>query len=267
MPEMLRLDLDDARGPRKDYELDVGGVLRQSFAVTLSNLPSFLLIGLIVYSPALAVYVLAAVAPIDADLATLVALLASLLKQLLTLVLTGALAYGVINQLRGRPSSVGETVQVGLGSLGRVFLVSLLVGLMAAVGFVLCIVPGVIVVCMNWVAVPVAVVENPGVRASLDRSQQLTAGTRVGVFAVILVIGMVSGVVGAVVTGALNSMATTLTDAKEVQGPAFAVAQLLFTLLLLPFECLSAASAAVGYHDLRVHREGANVEDLVRVFE
>jgi hypothetical protein len=39
------------------------------------------------------------------------------------------------------------------------------------------------------------------------------------------------------------------------------------TLLMIPFECLQATSAAVGYHDLRVHREGADVEDLVKVFE
>jgi hypothetical protein len=32
-------------------------------------------------------------------------------------------------------------------------------------------------------------------------------------------------------------------------------------------ECLQAASVAVGYHDLRVNREGADVDDLVRVFE
>ena len=39
------------------------------------------------------------------------------------------------------------------------------------------------------------------------------------------------------------------------------------TLFLLPFQCLQAAAPAVGYQDLRLHREGADVDDLVRVFE
>ena len=86
-------------------------------------------------------------------------------------------------------------MQAGLGSLGRVFVVSLFVGIMTTVGFVLCIVPGVIIMCMNWVAVPVAVMEQPGATAALTRSQDLTAGTRLPVFAVVLLIGMIVGMV------------------------------------------------------------------------
>lgn len=267
MPEMLNLGLGGPSRPSASYEIDVGGVLKQSFSVTLANIGSFGLIGLIVYSPALAVFLVAAVVPMDRDIATLVTVGATLLKGLLALVLSGALAYGVINQLRGFPASVGETIKVGLGSLGRVFLVSLLVGIVTAFGLMLCIVPGVMWMCSNWVAVPVAVVENPGVRASLDRSQELTSGTRVGVFAVILVIGMIVGVISTVVSATLTNMGATMAGTKDLQGPALAVTQGLITLLLIPFECLSATAVAVGYHDLRVNREGANVDDLVRVFE
>jgi hypothetical protein len=39
------------------------------------------------------------------------------------------------------------------------------------------------------------------------------------------------------------------------------------TILLIPFECLKAASAAVGYHELRMNREGVGLDQLVRVFE
>jgi hypothetical protein len=269
MPEMLKLGLDDAAPRRSDagYQIDVGGVIRQSFSITFSSLPSFFLIALLVYSPALLIHLGAAAAPISAEAATFVSLLGSFSKGLLQLVLTGALTYGVINRLRGAPASIGETVQIGLGSLGRVLLVSLLVGFVTAVGFVLCIVPGVIVACMNWVAVPVAVIERPGIRASLDRSQALTSGTRTGVFAVLLGIGMIVGVVSMVATGALTVAGAAFTGGKQPTGPAYAVTQLVLTLLMIPFECLQATSAAVGYHDLRVNREGADVSDLIRVFE
>ena len=54
---------------------------------------------------------------------------------------------------------------------------------------------------------------------------------------------------------------------ERMEGTVHSLTQLVLTLVILPFQCLQAASAAVGYHDLRVNREGAAVEDLVRVFE
>jgi hypothetical protein len=270
MPEMLQLGLEGRAPVRRDpgYQLDVGRVISQTFSVTLANLPSFGLIALLIYSPALLIHLGAALAPLPPDGATVVSLLGTLLKELLKLILTGALTYGVINHLRGAPARIGETMQMGLGSLGRVLVVSLLVGIVTLLGFVLCVVPGLIVACMNWVAIPVAVIERPGIRAALDRSHDLTRGTRMAVFAVLLVIGMIVGVVGLVGTGLLTvASAAALGESRELSGRAYAVTQIIMTLLMIPFECLQATSAAVGYHDLRVHREGAAVDDLVRVFE
>jgi uncharacterized membrane protein len=265
MPEMLKLGLEDPAAARRDagYQLDVGGVIAQTFSVTLANLLPFVLVGLIVYSPALLLHGIGALTP---GRAVLFSLIATLVKSLLALVLTGALTFGVIRQLRGERASVGEIAQAGVESLGRVFVVSLLVGIVTMIGLLLCIVPGVIVMCMNWVAVPVAVIERPGIRASLERSHELTSGTRVAVFGVILVIGMIIGVMSVVATGGLTAAAAAITGGP-MDGPVYSLTQLALTLVILPFECLQAASAAIGYHDLRVHREGADVEDLIRVFE
>jgi hypothetical protein len=264
---MLKLGLEDPAASRRDggYQLDVGGVLGRTFSVTVSNLPSFVLVGLIVYSPVLLLHLIGALSP---DQAVLFSLIATLLKALLVLVLTGALTFGVIRQLRGDRPSVGQVAQAGAESLGRVFVVSLLIGILALLGVVLCIVPGIIVMCMNWVAVPVAVIERPGIRASLERSHRLTSGTRLAVFAVMLVIGMVVGVASGVATAGLTAVAAVFAgEGGPMAGAVHSLTQLALTLVTLPFECLQATSAAIGYHDLRVHREGADVEDLVRVFE
>jgi hypothetical protein len=147
-----------------------------------------------------------------------------------------------------------------------VLVVSLIVGIMTVIGAMLCIVPGVIVACMNWVAVPVTVMERPGIRASLDRSHELTSGTRVGVFAVLLVIAMIMGAVTIAAGGVMMAMAN-LQGEEATTGAVHSLTQLALTLFLLPFQCLQAAAPAVGYQDLRLHREGADVDDLVRVFE
>ena len=266
MPEMLTLGLEEPAHPRGDpgYQLDVGGVLSRTFSVTFSNLPSFVLVGLLVYSPVLLLHGLGVA---SARQGVLFSLIANLLKSLLAFVLSGALTFGVIRSLRGQNATVGEIAEAGAASLGRVLVVSLLVGIAFVVGFVLCIVPGIILACMNWLAVPVAVIERPGIRASLERSHQLTSGTRLAVFAVLLVIGMIVGVVTFAATSGLAMASAALTETADLTGRAYSLTQVALTLVLLPFECLQAAAAAVGYQDLRLHREGADVDDLVRVFE
>jgi hypothetical protein len=269
MPEMLNLGLADPGAGRGNpaYELDLGRVLRRSFSVSFSNVLPFYLVGLAVYSPALLLLGLAAVLPVPDETARLMVTASDMLGRFLGLVLAGALAFGVIENLRGRQPAIGQTVAVGLRSGVRVLVVSLVSGIATLVGLVLCIVPGIIVYCMLWVAVPVAVVERAGVMEAMDRSRHLTAGTRLGVFAVNLVMGVLVGAVTLVVYGVAIGGAVFLGGGEAVPTSTLAAAQLAGSLLLIPLECLQAASAAVGYHDLRVHREGAEVDELVSVFE
>jgi hypothetical protein len=265
MPETMTLGLEEPAPLRGDpgYQLDVGGVISRTFSVTFSNLPSFLLVGVLVYSPALLLHGLGAV---FANQAVLLSLIANLMESLLGIVLAGALTFGVIRALRGDKASVGEIAEAGASSLGRVLVVSLLVGIMTLIGALLCIVPGVIVACMNWVAVPVTVMERPGIRASLDRSHELTSGTRLGVFAVLLVVALIGGA-AAFAAGGVAMAIVSLGGGEAPTGAAHSLTQLALTLFVLPFQCLGAAAPAVGYQDLRLHREGADVDDLVRVFE
>lgn len=270
MPERLQLGLDDPASERGNagYQLEIGRVISQSFSVTWANVLPFYLVGVAVYAPALVVLALAATLPMSESGTQILITLSDLMSRILALVLSGALTYGVIEHLRGREPGVGATVGVGLRSAGRVFVVSLIAGIATLVGVVLCVVPGIIVFCMLWVAVPVAVIEHTGIQESMDRSQTLTKGTRMNVFALNLVMGLIVGVVGlAVYAGAIAGVAFRHEGGGEASASTLAAGQLAGSLLLIPFECLQAASVAVGYHDLRVNREGALVEDLVRVFE
>ena len=63
------------------------------------------------------------------------------------------------------------------------------------IGFILIIVPGLILITIWSVAAPVVVLENPGVFAALRRSRELVRGNGWQVFGVILVLYIVVGVV------------------------------------------------------------------------
>ncbi|HET9315235.1 MAG TPA: hypothetical protein VFQ51_06570, partial [Vicinamibacteria bacterium] len=91
-------------------------------------------------------------------------------------------------------------------------------------------------------------------------------GTRLAVFAVLLVIGMINGFATLAASGVAMGVAS-LGGGVDVTGATHSLMQVALTLFLLPFQCLHAAAPAVGYQDLRLHREGADVDDLVRVFE
>jgi hypothetical protein len=78
-----------------------------------------------------------------------------------------------------------------------------------------------------------------------------------------VLVGAVTFVVYAVAIGG----AVFLGGGEAVPASTLAAAQLAGSLLIIPLECLQAASAAVGYYDLRVHREGVEVDELVSVFE
>jgi hypothetical protein len=262
MPSSLGLDGRGPVGANPGYQLDVGRVISQSFSITAGNVVPFGVVGLICYLPVLFVQAILAVAPAQPAAMLGLTLAIGIAQGLASLVLTGALTYGVMRHLQGDPAGAGEIIQSGLSSLGRVFIVSLMVGIMAMLGLIFCIVPGVIVMCMNWVAVPVAVIEQPGSTQALSRSQDLTAGSRLPVFAVLLVIGLIVGGVGF-----FGNVVVAVVGEATASVAVRSLAMIALTVFLIPFECLKAASAAVGYHELRVNREGVGLDDLVRVFE
>ena len=73
--------------------------------------------------------------------------------------------------------------------------VSLLFGLGVGIGFVLLIVPGLILTVIWSVVAPVTVLERPGVFAAFSRSQELVRGNGWNVFGVIVVVFLAVAVV------------------------------------------------------------------------
>jgi len=68
--------------------------------------------------------------------------------------------------------------------------VSILFGVGVAIGFVLLIIPGLILLVMWSVVAPVTVLERPGVFAAFGRSRELVRGNGWAVFGVIVIVGV-----------------------------------------------------------------------------
>jgi uncharacterized membrane protein len=119
-------------------------------------------------------------------------------------------------------------------------------------GFILLIIPGLIVFSALSVALPAVVVERIGPIEALKRSWGLTRDHRMTFFAASFVLGLV-----------LFGANLVLQLGGALLGP--------LALLLLPVQVfltsLPALLPAVAYHDLRIAKEGTDTSELAKVFE
>jgi hypothetical protein len=253
----------DPGGPNPNFQLDLGSVLERTFRIWFGNLISFSIVGFLVYLPAVLAYAGLAVAGKNEFV-----LVVAVLSGVLSIVLTGGVTYGVIQELHGHTASVGELTTTGFSRLLQAFGAGLLVFVSTILGCCAGGVPGLIVLTIFWLAVPIAVIESPGVFSSLSRSGDLTQGNRWSVFALALILWLLTFAASIIISVAVTALSVAIGAASRGDGPGQgAVSQVFVTLLGIPFQCLGAVAPAVVYHDLRVGKEGVEVDELLKVFE
>jgi hypothetical protein len=133
--------------------------------------------------------------------------------------------------------------------------VMILFTLGATLGFLLLIVPGVILMVMWYVAVPACVLEKTGPVRSLGRSRELTKGYRWKVFGLILLVYVLS-ILG-------NAFGALLANTAAGMWGA-AIAQLIWQGIAAGF---GSVLIAVVYYYLRVAKEGVDVDQIAAVFD
>ena len=137
---------------------------------------------------------------------------------------------------------------------------TILLGVLTGLGLLACIVPGVYLYVAWGVAVPVLLLEDVRGRQALKRSRGLVKGRWWPTLGVLLVGFILSGIVQAVISGLLLAVVSA-GDNDVVAAVAQAVADTAGTVLTTPF---TAAVVAVVYFDLRVRKEGFDLELLAR---
>lgn len=209
---------------------------------------------------------------------------------LLGAIATGAIAFVVVESLRGRRAGVGAALGATLRRSGVLVTTSIVLMLMAfVVLFVVSIVATVVFVAATkpaavpsdsatrtvlvlavammlglmllfsryLVALPAGVLEKVGPVQAIGVSSRLTSGSRgavaLGVMGLLLLTGGIGWVVGEVVEGAPDALLTA-------QLAGIATNALLTTPLL-------ASAAGFAYQRLKLHKDGVDVLAAARVFE
>lgn len=249
----------------------VGEVFSRSVTITLQNFRPFYFLALLFMCP-MTIYSLA-VSLASTSAVAVIRPVEIILQLFLTSLLTAVLVYGTVAQLRGRRASLREMIGGGMATLFPVlgavivfFLVMvvpvLLINLLIAAGTQMRVLTAPISIIWVvyayvafWVTIPAAVVERPGVVASLKRSAHLTKGFRwrvLGVLAIVFAAFVVIGTIFGMMLGAFKSMTLV------IFGNLFVSAFL---------SMFFAIVTAVGYHDLRIAKEGGTTDVIASVFD
>ncbi|MEJ0066682.1 MAG: hypothetical protein WDM85_15755 [Caulobacteraceae bacterium] len=182
-------------------------------------------------------------------------------------VLQGAVIHGTVSDLSGRRVTFGEALNTGL----RFFLPLVGVGLIAAVccffGYLVFVVPGVLLALAWSVAAPVAVTERAGVFGAFARSAELTRNHRGAIFGlaiIAIVVGLIfQGTATALVAlGALPIGASggALLNVVIIQAVTNLIASTANSLI-------GSAGVASVYYELRYVKEGIGAQELASVFD
>jgi hypothetical protein len=214
-------------------QVDVGAVIRRVFDIYVEQAAVLMPAAAVVFAfTGILGGVLIAASPTLAFLAVAIDLVAVTL-------FTGMVVQLVADVQDGRRDATPrQLLGAAAPVLGELILVGVVVAVGIMAGFILLILPGLILITVWSVAAPVVVLEHPGVFAALRRSRLLVRGNGWRVFAVILALVVLVGAAGNLIDAAAESAGTG----------AGIVARVVVGVLSAP---LSALAAAVLYFDLR----------------
>ncbi|NEX91597.1 hypothetical protein [Caulobacter sp. 17J65-9] len=179
-----------------------------------------------------------------------------------TFVLQAALTHGTVADLNGKRVTFGSALSTGGRFMLPLLGLGILMGLAFMVGYLLLIVPGIMLSVAWAVAAPVLVVEQRGVTETFGRSADLTRGNRWAIFGLGVAYLVVTWLVGAMLGGVAGVIGMIGGPTGQVLGSALGqgVASV-FTSLV------GTAGIAAIYYELRSAKEGVGVEALASVFD
>jgi len=233
----------------------IGPVFSRAWDIGLRNADKFLVVTAIAGLPHLLAYLSAVPALMSPGRVLLVSLLTFIMRLFLGTISQAVVLYGAFQDMRGRPVHLGEAIHRGLSRFFPILGVAILTSLGIVFASLLLLIPGVMLAIRWAVALPVCVVEGAGPLASLRRSAVLTRGHRWKIFAILLLLVIMGPLVGAMVASVFRSHAGAL------------MAALAYFAWTAMWGVLYYGVLTMIYHDLRVAKEGVDVEQLAAVFD
>jgi hypothetical protein len=238
-----------------ESDFRVGRVFNRTSSVLSRNFLTFFVVCAVAGLPSLLLTKGSTPDPADPGKGLGVILIGVFVAIVLSLLSQAIVLYGAFQDMRGKPVSLSESVQVGLRRFFPILGLAICMSIGGMLASLLFIIPGLIVFTMWFVATPACVVEQLGPFRSMGRSSQLTKGHRWKIFGVMILLfiaaGIVTQLIDVILAAVGGSMLALIGDLiwNGVWGAFYAI------------------FVVVTYHDLRVAKEGIDIEQIASVFD
>ncbi|HZO93223.1 MAG TPA: hypothetical protein VFB22_05595 [Candidatus Baltobacteraceae bacterium] len=235
-------------------EFRVGGILQRALELTAQRALTLFPIAIVLLAPLLWFEHQLLVLPIRSHGRVPIGFGDALYTNVAQSLFEALVIYAVFQYLRGRTVGIGETMGLGLRRALPVLGTALIVGIATGIGLVFFIIPGLLVSVACAVANPACVVEGLNPIDSIGRSWELTKGYRWSVFGMYVVIG-IAGMLASGVIAAWQHPETAST---------YLILQYVESVV---FTTYGAVVSVIIYHDLRVVKEGVDIDQIAAVFD
>jgi hypothetical protein len=259
--------------------MSVGDILDRGLKVLLARLPTFYAINLIVLSPIIALQLLRpelesgelqpgqneplANSPVGVGLIFLATLVLNLIfSQIGNAAVLHVIAQEFVDQRVG----LGQAFRFAFHRFGRLLGAAILAGLTIGLGFVLCLVPGILFFVWYIFVSQVVVVEGLKAEKALSRSKELTSGYRWRIFG-ILVLFIVIGMISQGSAGLLERVLPTQESVRTDFGYTsvfiyrnYVINVLVIQLVNILVQTYLAVCITLLYFDIRIRKEGFDLE-------
>lgn len=248
-------------------QFTVGRVLTTTIQIFGSNLVPFLAIGLAMQIPELGlVYVfdpesmINVASPGETDWGHYFRYLglALVVGSIVNGLLTATLIYGSFQYLRGHKATLGECLAKGISVLVPIAIAALGYSILMALGWMLLIIPGIIITVTYWLYAPAIVVEKQSIGKAFSRSADLTRGKRWSIFGLLFIYGIMT-YVASLIIGLIFGAAGGPSSPIAVTILSYTVNSLLAAFL--------AVATSVAYYYLRADKEGLEIDDIAKLFD
>jgi hypothetical protein len=258
--------------------LSVGDILDRGVKLLFDRLGTFYLINLIVMAPLLVVQLVLPLllvgAPPSSQLVILLggALLAVVPSVFLAPIGTAAIIHVIAEDFVERRAGVWAALAVGFRHFWALLLASVIYALLVIGGFVLCIVPGIVLMVLFGFYAQIIVVEKSSATDAFYRSLQLTTGFRgrvLGIYLLLVLLMIAGHLVGLPLQYYLPGFypLSTLQGGYEPHLHSYtnhALQTVVEFLVNTLVQTYSAICTSLLYFDLRIRKEGYDLELAVQ---
>jgi membrane-anchored glycerophosphoryl diester phosphodiesterase (GDPDase) len=172
--------------------------------------------------------------------------------------LIAAVARAAADAYLGERVTIGRTYRFALSRLPAILWITILSSVLTIIGFILLIIPGIIIAIRLALAPPVFVVEDVRGTKAIGRSWRLTAGHTWRVLGTLVLSGLIATIGASIITIPTEFIAQSM-------GPdGWLVSTFGSTLASVLIEPFSMLIVVLLYFDLRVRKEGYDIEVMAR---